>query len=194
MGKRVKLEMSLRDRILHEAISLFCEKGYDAANLQEIADRIGTTRTPVYYYYNSKQQLYMEAVKYYLSEKQARYSRIACENRDFWSWVQAHLEIACQTLPETTFFNVFDRKEFEGLAEWNEEVCDHIREMKFKRVRKAIQQGELPKDTDETLFVNSLYVMAYGLIRICTEPMHAMGAAETQALIETLLKQMRAVY
>lgn len=194
MGKQTKLSAELRDQILHEAIALFCEKGYDATNIQDIADRLGTTRTPVYYYYSNKQQLYMEAVKSYLSQKQTNYSLIACENRDFWDWVQAHLEIACRTLPESVFFNVLSRKEFEPLHELNTEVCDHIQEMKFKRVNKAIRQGELPADTDATLFVNELYVLAYGLIRICTEPMHAMTEEGSRALIALLLQQLRSTY
>jgi AcrR family transcriptional regulator len=50
---------STRDRILNTALQLFTDKGFDAATLQEIADRLGFTKAAIYYYYRSKEDILM---------------------------------------------------------------------------------------------------------------------------------------
>ena len=45
------------DQILEAAARLFKERGYRAATLQDVADEIGVTRTAVYHYFSSKEEI-----------------------------------------------------------------------------------------------------------------------------------------
>ncbi len=46
-----------RDAVLAEAAALFNEKGYHSTSLTEIADRLGFTKTAIYYYVKNKNDL-----------------------------------------------------------------------------------------------------------------------------------------
>jgi AcrR family transcriptional regulator len=43
--------------LIQVATQVFCEKGYDAASLQDIADRLGLLKGSLYYYIKSKYDL-----------------------------------------------------------------------------------------------------------------------------------------
>jgi TetR/AcrR family transcriptional regulator len=46
-----------RDAVLAEAAALFNEKGYHSTSLTEVADRLGFTKTAIYYYVKNKNDL-----------------------------------------------------------------------------------------------------------------------------------------
>ncbi len=48
---------STREQILHTAQRLFVERGYHAATLQGIADRVGITKPALYYHFTSKAEI-----------------------------------------------------------------------------------------------------------------------------------------
>ena len=50
-------ELSTKERISQKAISIFSEKGYDAASMREIAEASGVSKPVVYYYFKSKENL-----------------------------------------------------------------------------------------------------------------------------------------
>ncbi|MBY8860389.1 TetR/AcrR family transcriptional regulator [Nocardia sp. CA2R105] len=47
-----------RRELLQAAADVFQEKGYDAATLNDIAERFGTDRATIYYYFASKQEVF----------------------------------------------------------------------------------------------------------------------------------------
>jgi AcrR family transcriptional regulator len=51
---------STRERILDIALELFTEHGYDKTSLQNIADRLGTTKAALYYHFKSKSAILLE--------------------------------------------------------------------------------------------------------------------------------------
>lgn len=70
-----------RNELLQIAGGVFNEKGYDAATLTDIADRFGTDRAAIYYYFASKEELFQEVfqatAKKVLDENLAEAVRIA---------------------------------------------------------------------------------------------------------------------
>ncbi len=48
------------DRILEEAARLFCEKGYHATSMEDLAAAVGIKKGSLYYYIESKEQLLLE--------------------------------------------------------------------------------------------------------------------------------------
>jgi AcrR family transcriptional regulator len=50
--------------VLETAARLICEKGYEAASVQDIADACGLTKAGLYYYIRSKDELLLEIMSY----------------------------------------------------------------------------------------------------------------------------------
>jgi AcrR family transcriptional regulator len=57
-----------RDRLLNAAAEVFKEKGLEAASINDIAARLGSDRASVYYYYGSKQEIFLALVRQALEE------------------------------------------------------------------------------------------------------------------------------
>ncbi len=67
-GKREKiiknnLESEARQQILDVALALFAQKGYAATTVREIVDAAGITAPSLYYYFGSKEGLYLDLVQ-----------------------------------------------------------------------------------------------------------------------------------
>lgn len=52
-----------RERILIAAKALFAEKGFEATSTQEIADHAGVNKRLIFYYFESKEELYLAALE-----------------------------------------------------------------------------------------------------------------------------------
>ncbi len=57
------LDGSVRGRLLQAAIDLFAQKGYAATTVREIVAAAGVTKPVLYYYFGSKEGLYLEMVE-----------------------------------------------------------------------------------------------------------------------------------
>lgn len=56
-----------RDRIRDIALDLFTNRGYDGTSLREIAERIGVTKSAVYYHFRTKEEILDSLVEDFLS-------------------------------------------------------------------------------------------------------------------------------
>ena len=63
VASREELRDLKRRAVLRAAAPIFNEKGFHATSLDEVADRIGVTKTALYYYFRNKEQLLYECVK-----------------------------------------------------------------------------------------------------------------------------------
>ena len=55
--------MTTKEKILHEALSLFAEKGYSAVYVSDIADAVGIKAPSLYKHYKSKQEIFDSCVE-----------------------------------------------------------------------------------------------------------------------------------
>jgi len=62
-GRELRSEES-RARILKAATSIFAEKGPEGARVDEIADAAGINKRMIYHYFGSKENLYVEVLRY----------------------------------------------------------------------------------------------------------------------------------
>lgn len=53
----------LKTRILQEATKLFAERGYNAASVREVVEAAGCTKPALYYYFEGKDALFVEAIR-----------------------------------------------------------------------------------------------------------------------------------
>jgi TetR/AcrR family transcriptional regulator len=60
--------LGTRERMLDVAERQFAEKGYEGAHLESIAQEVGVRKTALYYYFDSKEALYIAVLEGMLSE------------------------------------------------------------------------------------------------------------------------------
>jgi AcrR family transcriptional regulator len=53
-----KKEESTKERILSEAVRLFCMKGFEGTSVREIVEAAGVTKPVLYYYFKNKEELF----------------------------------------------------------------------------------------------------------------------------------------
>jgi TetR/AcrR family transcriptional regulator len=61
--KRSDAEGDVRDRLLASAAELFSNKGYAATTVREIVSRAGVTKPVLYYYFRSKEGIYLDLMR-----------------------------------------------------------------------------------------------------------------------------------
>jgi len=198
MRKAAAKSYNLKDDICSVALKLFKEKGYNATNMSEVAEILGITRTPLYYYYNDKKNLYTEAIKKHLTAKREIYTEMAAEHSDLFTWLRQHIEYACSNTSDVVLFNVFGYEEFRSLSDLNDETCRYVYALKRRRVVRAVESGELPADTDVDLFLSNIYVMSYGLIYVINESILSQelknNPEKIEALINLFIEEIRCIY
>jgi len=64
------------DAILETALSLFAEEGYREVTIQKIAKRVGIRHSLIYYYFESKEQLFHSALLHALEKLMAEYGEV----------------------------------------------------------------------------------------------------------------------
>ncbi|MBD3348929.1 MAG: TetR family transcriptional regulator [Candidatus Eisenbacteria bacterium] len=56
--------MDTREKIIRTALRVFLAKGYEGGSLKEVADQAGVTKGGIYHYFESKEELFSEAVAF----------------------------------------------------------------------------------------------------------------------------------
>ncbi len=60
-------KMRAKEKIIETALKLFSEKGYTGTSVREIAEKSGTTKPTIYYYFGDKEKLYQTILRQELS-------------------------------------------------------------------------------------------------------------------------------
>ncbi len=59
-----------KSRIIRESVKYFSEKGYHKTKMAEIAESLGVSKGAIYQYFASKENLFLEVIKYYVEYTQ----------------------------------------------------------------------------------------------------------------------------
>ncbi len=164
----------VRDRILAAAIPLFAHKGYGSTSVREVVERAGVTKPTLYYWFENKEQLYLECVKATVS-KMLPLVRQAVEGpgtvrerlvRFVRDYVQAGLDDLDGVRLALTATNpsIEERPEID-LMTFHLEYVAPLAQL----VREAIASGEFRADVDPDFAVIAL---------IGPASMHLRGAIE----------------
>jgi AcrR family transcriptional regulator len=89
-------EQQMRHRIMQSALQVFGQKGYSSATMDEIAEAVGLTKPAVYFYYPSKEKLFLAVL-----ENPVGFSLIEASMKQFLSDDYADLETGLIQLAKT---------------------------------------------------------------------------------------------
>ena len=153
-------------RIVEAAISVFSEKGYDAASMQDIADAAQISRGPLYYRYKTKKDIFLTAMEVHYNREREALSQILRQDKPFSEIIRDYLYNAFRNL-------ISDRPEFPMEIFSNPEMEDvNIRirgyyadayGMVREALERAVKHGALKADTDVEHLVNLMFIAFDGL-------------------------------
>ena len=164
-GQSPKIEMQKLE-ILRCALKLFSEKGYAGTNMSDIANELGITRTPLYYHYGNKEQLFCEAVAYYADTHVREMRRTFNIEGDVYGKIKHELlaltasEIKANKIFEDILSNQPELKDaYATLNEWDERIIF----IKTPFFEEAIEKGELREDVDIKEAISMIFMFFYAL-------------------------------
>jgi AcrR family transcriptional regulator len=177
-------------RIVAAAAEVFGERGYDAANLDEVAERLDVTKGSLYYYFAGKDELATAAIETLGSDWTARLEAMpacgSCADR-LRALLREHIAIAVREYPAALrLFLVPDS--------WPDALRARIRELRRRHdrvfravVREGVAAGEFAVVSEDA----TLQAMHAAMSQAPLWCSHLAGTAQERAmddLADTLLK------
>lgn len=156
------------EELIEAAAVIFYEKGYDAASLQDIADRVGILKGSIYYYIQTKSDLRNHLLLEVHNDGLAMIRRLsetpgtALEKLE--AMIRGHVDYVCRNLAKTTVYlqelkklEVYERRKLLG----DHDYRDVFREVVIAGQAEGLIDPELDaKLTAQAMLgsVNSLYL------------------------------------
>ncbi|MGX8701900.1 TetR/AcrR family transcriptional regulator [Caproiciproducens sp.] len=196
---RTTLEETERNNqiILDAAVRVFSAKGYEAANMQDIADAAGITRGPLYYRYKTKLDLFQAALLVNCERDFEEYKRIFAQDKGIWDIIREDMVFCTKSLQMNTY--TFDsiiadtpalRKSYEVMRKYTRKIFD----VKVDAVKEAMQKKELKPGTDPRQIVNLMFIFAEGLYSTVQRSKIVFSRKEVTDAIEDLIYLLKNRY
>ena len=160
-----------RNELLQIAGDVFKEKGYEAATLNDIAERFGTDRAAIYYYFAGKQELFQEVfqatAKKVLDENLAAATRIAGLDIAAHEKLRKVIELQITSYEANyPYVYVYIQEDMGKVAfqstPWAREMVRKTRrfeEIVTEVIATGIREGEFRQDLYAPLVVKALFGM-----------------------------------
>ncbi|MGI6026711.1 MAG: TetR/AcrR family transcriptional regulator [Candidatus Scatomorpha sp.] len=177
------------EEILDVSLKHFSMHGYEGTNLNDIANELNITRTPIYYYFNNKLGLYESVTKRHLLSKKAQYTSIFTSDLPFFEKVRkdllvsSHLRLSEQVL----FAGIDTNPKLAEARDIQNQVMREIHEMKTENIRKAVADKILRPDTDVEQFMIYFYVISLGIEAVDKQTEYEITEERMDKLVDTVL-------
>ncbi len=162
-----KIKPAKREKLLSEAAKLFAQRGYNQADMAELASRAGVAKGSLYNYFESKQELYLYVCRDGLARsRQAVYGGLDPE----WDLLRQLTHIFAQgaafarTHPEylILYLNVSSAG-LEPLAEQlslevEKYTADHLKAVLKRDLARGLVRSDL-RINQAAFWINSLYIV-----------------------------------
>ena len=177
---------AIADQAIREAaVDLFAERGFEGFSVEDVADRAGVSKATVYRRYPSKVDLVVEAGSC-LATDEIRFPDTGNLRDDVRGLARSLVNAfentrAGKVMPVMTF----ERRRYPELdAGYRRFLAD--RKARTRAVlRRAVQRGELPGDTDIGMMSSMLVGPIFHRLMITQEP---LNDAFVDALVDALLR------
>lgn len=156
-----------RQELIRAAATVFREKGYEAATLNDVATRFGTDRASLYYYVGSKEELFQEAVRGVLDTNLKVAEGILRRRADVREKLHALIEQMITSYEENypyTYLYIQEDMQRVGHqeSEWARDMTRQTRRIvaiAVNLIDKGIEEGLFRADVDSQLAANALFGM-----------------------------------
>jgi TetR/AcrR family transcriptional repressor of nem operon len=160
-----------REETLSKAMELFWEKGYKATSIEDLVDRMGIKRGSIYNTFGDKHSLFIAAVEYYAKEVTSKTIKVLESPSSPLENIKLFFETIVNTPSDKKTRGCLISNTVVELAPHDEKVAETVRNI-LERIQtaflnclnKAVETGELPKDTDTQVLSHFLATNTHGLI------------------------------
>jgi AcrR family transcriptional regulator len=158
------------DEALERAMLVFWEQGYEGASLTDLTGAMGITRTSMYAAFGNKEELFRKAMQRY-AEGPAAYTVQALEEPTARQVATAFLTgsvrtttrpggpTGCLAVQGALAAGDLGRPARDTLAFWRDEARSRLRD----RFQRAVDEGDLPPETDIGLLARYLMTVSNGI-------------------------------
>ncbi|WP_285626737.1 TetR/AcrR family transcriptional regulator [Kineosporia sp. NBRC 101677] len=175
------------DQALDRAVEVFWRHGYDGTSLSDLTSAMGINRPSLYAAYGNKEQLFRRAVARY-AEVDMAYAREALQQPTAYQVVESFLRANADALTRP------DRPagclSIQGglsASSGNEQIAEFLaasrrsgEEALAQRLGQAVEEGDLPADTDAAALARYVMVVSEG------NAVHAAAGASRGQLHSTV--------
>lgn len=195
--KKCKADVEkLKNDILEVSLDIFLTKNYSETNIKDITDRLGTTRTPVYYHFRNKYEIYAQVVENYLQEKAETFRSILLADEDFFVKIGRDLRVCTQqAVSENIIFSeITTNPELENILQMRKNTFETIYGYKLHAVEAAKKSGQLRADVDSQEVVEHMYLLHFGLMEMSQCNYFIFESERIDRLVEKQIATIRTLY
>ncbi|MFF5587431.1 TetR/AcrR family transcriptional regulator [Streptomyces hygroscopicus] len=158
------------DEALEQAMRVFWERGYEGASLTDLTNAMGITRTSMYAAFGNKEDLFRKALERYaegpasygaraLREPTARQVATAFLTGSVRATTRPGCPAGCLGVQASLAAGETGRAARDALVAWRNEGTAHLQD----RFRQAVDEGDLPPDSDPGVLARYLMTVANGI-------------------------------
>lgn len=182
-----------RSTAIEQAMKLFWDRGYEGTSFDDLVGAMNIGPSSFYHEFGSKEQLYREAVDYYLSAYLAFFPRTLSTRQDARVTFEALMKESATFLTNGTspagcmisLAGTHLPPDLQSVADFTKGIRKSSEQAMVKRLRKGISDGELPSDTDVK------EIAGYFSAVICGMAVQARDGASRKQLLAIVRLAMR---
>lgn len=184
-----------RRQILDTAYDLFSTRGWDSTNLQDIADRLGITRGPIYYYFKNKLELYNAVVEYSVGNYALEGKACIEGEQPFFEMLETLLNTWLRMRQISNLTNeLVSKPELAEQRAIYTRYCDEAYLLLTDRIRKEQEQGTLKSHFAPESLTEWIYVFFNGLLCMVKSPVKSRCKESPEEMIRYFVDIVRTVY
>ncbi|CAM3373244.1 TetR/AcrR family transcriptional regulator [Marinicrinis lubricantis] len=159
-----------KERVLHQAMLVFWEKGYDAASIPDLLKAMGLSRSSLYETFVDKETLYMEAILHYKKIRQYKRNLLlgaSSAKEGIRQYFEQHIASALdEDLPKgcmiTNATMGFDSPD-ERLRQFIRDSFEELEQSFYELLSKGQQTGEIDSRKDIKVLAHLLLNLNYSI-------------------------------
>ena len=140
---------------IQQAMKLFWDRGYEGTTFDDLIGAMNISPSSFYHEFGSKEQLYREAVDYYMSACLAFFPRTLSTHQDTRVTFEALMKESATFLTNGTspagcmisLAGTHLSPDLQSVADFTKGVRKRSEQAMAKRLRKGVSDGELPPET-----------------------------------------------
>ncbi|PWW61909.1 TetR/AcrR family transcriptional regulator [Actinokineospora spheciospongiae] len=180
------------EQALKRAMLVFWERGYEGASLTDLTGAMGITRTSMYAAFGNKEQLFRRAVELYtggpasyglraLEEPTAKAVATAFLNGTVQATTRPDCPSGCLGVQGSLASGDLGRPARDVLTAWRNDARLHLE----RRFRRAIDEGDLPRDADAGRLARYVMAVSFGM---AVQAASGTSRDDLQAVADTALR------
>lgn len=188
-----------KEGILHAAFEVFATVGYSACKMEMISQKAGISRSPLYYHFKSKLELFTVVCKRYFSFYLDKMDKLYTDEPEQSIYERYYKLFLESRLPLYSNGNQLSNQILQGgdelaeLKQLHAEYWDTLRSKDMAALERAQGRGEIMPDVDLNVILNYYYTVYHGLRALKLQDEFA-DYSKLEALCYAAVRMMESLY